>query len=101
MERSTIAYVVKMVIAQYKKHNFSRGTENCFEFLVPQFSFLSLPPPPLPALGNKITMSSALLPKPQMRRLLARRMKFHLLGAFCVSLGCAALYKVSSVVLQL
>ncbi|KAM6089512.1 PREDICTED: cytochrome c oxidase subunit 6C [Chlamydotis macqueenii] len=38
-------------------------------------------------------MSSALLPKPQMRRLLARRMKFHLFGAFCVSLGCAALYK--------
>ncbi|XP_035402264.1 cytochrome c oxidase subunit 6C [Anser cygnoides] len=38
-------------------------------------------------------MSSALLPKPQMRRLLARRMKFHLLGAFFVSFGCAALYK--------
>ncbi|XP_056338990.1 cytochrome c oxidase subunit 6C [Oenanthe melanoleuca] len=38
-------------------------------------------------------MSAALLPKPQMRRLLARRMKFHLLGAFLVSLGCASLYK--------
>ncbi|XP_009321345.1 PREDICTED: cytochrome c oxidase subunit 6C [Pygoscelis adeliae] len=38
-------------------------------------------------------MSSALLPKPQMRRLLARRMKFHLFGAFFVSVGCAALYK--------
>ncbi|NWI90206.1 CX6C2 oxidase, partial [Pitta sordida] len=28
-----------------------------------------------------------------MRRLLARRMKFHLFGAFLVSVGCAALYK--------
>ncbi|NWV56974.1 COX6C oxidase, partial [Daphoenositta chrysoptera] len=28
-----------------------------------------------------------------MRRLLARRMKFHLLGAFAVSMGCATLYK--------
>ncbi|NXC25062.1 CX6C2 oxidase, partial [Xiphorhynchus elegans] len=28
-----------------------------------------------------------------MRRLLARRMKFHLFGAFFVSIGCAALYK--------
>ncbi|NXR16858.1 COX6C oxidase, partial [Cinclus mexicanus] len=28
-----------------------------------------------------------------MRHLLARRMKFHLLGAFLVSVGCAALYK--------
>ncbi|NXC84421.1 COX6C oxidase, partial [Cercotrichas coryphoeus] len=28
-----------------------------------------------------------------MRHLLARRMKFHLLGAFLVSLGSAALYK--------
>ncbi|KAL2308771.1 hypothetical protein Nmel_001835 [Mimus melanotis] len=38
-------------------------------------------------------MSPALLPKPQMRDLLARRMKFHLLGAFLVSMGCATLYK--------
>ncbi|XP_023776494.1 cytochrome c oxidase subunit 6C [Cyanistes caeruleus] len=38
-------------------------------------------------------MSAALLPKPQMRRLLARRMKFHLLGAFLVSMTSAALYK--------
>ncbi|XP_041268882.1 cytochrome c oxidase subunit 6C-2 [Onychostruthus taczanowskii] len=38
-------------------------------------------------------MSAALLPKPQMRGLLARKMKFHLLGAFVVSVGCAALYK--------
>ncbi|NXH50288.1 COX6C oxidase, partial [Dicaeum eximium] len=28
-----------------------------------------------------------------MRGLLARRMKFHLLGALLVSLGCATLYK--------
>ncbi|NWT89809.1 COX6C oxidase, partial [Lanius ludovicianus] len=28
-----------------------------------------------------------------MRRLLARRMKFHLLGAFLVSVGSATLYK--------
>ncbi|NXH31566.1 COX6C oxidase, partial [Myiagra hebetior] len=28
-----------------------------------------------------------------MRRLLARRMKFHLLGAFLVSMGSATLYK--------
>ncbi|NWV61615.1 COX6C oxidase, partial [Malurus elegans] len=28
-----------------------------------------------------------------MRRLLARRMKFHLLGAFMLSVGCATLYK--------
>ncbi|NXQ42549.1 COX6C oxidase, partial [Catharus fuscescens] len=28
-----------------------------------------------------------------MRRLLASRMKFHLLGAFLVSMGCATLYK--------
>ncbi|NXA87436.1 COX6C oxidase, partial [Melanocharis versteri] len=28
-----------------------------------------------------------------MRHLLARRMKFHLLGAFLVSMGCATLYK--------
>uniref|UniRef100_A0A8C9MLY3 Cytochrome c oxidase subunit 6C n=1 Tax=Serinus canaria TaxID=9135 RepID=A0A8C9MLY3_SERCA len=38
-------------------------------------------------------MSAALLPKPQMRGLLARRMKFHLLGAFLVSMGSAVLYK--------
>ncbi|XP_005423509.1 cytochrome c oxidase subunit 6C-2 isoform X2 [Geospiza fortis] len=38
-------------------------------------------------------MSAALLPKPQMRGLLARRMKFHLIGAFVVSVGSAALYK--------
>ncbi|NWV39740.1 COX6C oxidase, partial [Grantiella picta] len=28
-----------------------------------------------------------------MRRLLAKRMKFHLLGAFLLSMGCATLYK--------
>uniref|UniRef100_A0A8C3RDJ7 Cytochrome c oxidase subunit 6C n=1 Tax=Cyanoderma ruficeps TaxID=181631 RepID=A0A8C3RDJ7_9PASS len=38
-------------------------------------------------------MSAALLPKPQMRGLLAKRMKFHLLGAFLVSMGAATLFK--------
>lgn len=46
-------------------------------------------------------MPAALLPKPQMRGLLAKRMKFHLLGAFLVSMGAAALYKVGSAVIQL
>ncbi|XP_063027925.1 cytochrome c oxidase subunit 6C isoform X1 [Melospiza melodia melodia] len=43
--------------------------------------------------GNPVTMSAALLPKPQMRGLLARRMKFHLIGAFVVSMGSALLFK--------
>ncbi|KAM4908305.1 cytochrome c oxidase subunit 6C isoform 2-T2 [Sylvia borin] len=38
-------------------------------------------------------MPAALLPKPQMRGLLAKRMRFHLLGAFLVSMGAATLYK--------
>ncbi|XP_075438750.1 cytochrome c oxidase subunit 6C [Ascaphus truei] len=38
-------------------------------------------------------MSSALLTKPQMRGLLAKRLRFHIIGAFAVSLGVVALYK--------
>nr|XP_033790861.1 cytochrome c oxidase subunit 6C-2 [Geotrypetes seraphini] len=38
-------------------------------------------------------MSAALLPKPQMRGLLAKRLRFHMIGAFIVSLGVATLYK--------
>ncbi|GAB1299301.1 Cytochrome c oxidase subunit 6C [Apodemus speciosus] len=40
------------------------------------------------------TMSSgALLPKPQMRGLLAKRLRVHIVGAFTVALGVAAAYK--------
>lgn len=45
-------------------------------------------------------MPAALLPKPQMRGLLAKRMRFHLLGAFVVSMGAATLFKVGSAVTQ-
>ncbi|XP_004640124.1 cytochrome c oxidase subunit 6C [Octodon degus] len=38
-------------------------------------------------------MSSGALAKPQMRGLLARRLRIHIVGAFAVSLGVAALYK--------
>lgn len=38
-------------------------------------------------------MSSSALTKPQMRGLLARRLRIHIVGAFIVSLGVAALYK--------
>nr|XP_056710751.1 cytochrome c oxidase subunit 6C-2 [Euleptes europaea] len=38
-------------------------------------------------------MSSALLAKPQMRGLLASRLKKHIVIAFMFSFGCAALYK--------
>ncbi|KAL2767015.1 cytochrome c oxidase subunit 6C [Daubentonia madagascariensis] len=38
-------------------------------------------------------MTSSALTKPQMRGLLARRLRFHIVGAFVVSLGVAALYK--------
>ncbi|XP_012499045.1 PREDICTED: cytochrome c oxidase subunit 6C [Propithecus coquereli] len=38
-------------------------------------------------------MASGSLPKPQMRGLLARRLRIHIVGAFIVSLGVAALYK--------
>ncbi|KAM9307595.1 cytochrome c oxidase subunit 6C [Gastrophryne carolinensis] len=38
-------------------------------------------------------MSQGLLPKPQMRGLLAKRLRFHIFGAFAVSLGVVALYK--------
>ncbi|XP_051008543.1 cytochrome c oxidase subunit 6C-2-like [Acomys russatus] len=35
-------------------------------------------------------MSSSVLPKPQMRGLLARRLRIHIVGAFIVALGVAA-----------
>uniref|UniRef100_A0A8C9DEJ7 Cytochrome c oxidase subunit 6C n=1 Tax=Prolemur simus TaxID=1328070 RepID=A0A8C9DEJ7_PROSS len=38
-------------------------------------------------------MASSTLMKPQMRGLLARCLRFHIVGAFVVSLGVAALYK--------
>ncbi|XP_023401677.1 cytochrome c oxidase subunit 6C [Loxodonta africana] len=38
-------------------------------------------------------MSSSVLAKPQMRGLLAKRMRFHLVGAFIVSMGAATYYK--------
>ncbi|XP_005381916.1 PREDICTED: cytochrome c oxidase subunit 6C [Chinchilla lanigera] len=38
-------------------------------------------------------MSSSVLAKPQMRGLLARRLRIHIVGAFFVSVGVAALYK--------
>ncbi|XP_045857106.1 uncharacterized protein LOC123939247 [Meles meles] len=39
------------------------------------------------------TMTSSALTKPQMRGLLAKRLQFHVVGAFVVSLGVAAFYK--------
>ncbi|XP_017352507.1 cytochrome c oxidase subunit 6C-like [Cebus imitator] len=39
------------------------------------------------------TVASEVLAKPQMRGLLARRLRIHMVGAFLVSLGVAALYK--------
>ncbi|XP_001097441.4 cytochrome c oxidase subunit 6C [Macaca thibetana thibetana] len=39
------------------------------------------------------TMAPEVLPKPQMRGLLARRLRFHMVAAFVLSLGVAALYK--------
>ncbi|XP_004679751.1 PREDICTED: cytochrome c oxidase subunit 6C [Condylura cristata] len=38
-------------------------------------------------------MTSSALSKPQMRGLLAKRLRVHIVGAFIVSLGVAALYK--------
>ncbi|KAM5281796.1 cytochrome c oxidase subunit 6C [Ctenodactylus gundi] len=38
-------------------------------------------------------MASSALAKPQMRGLLAKRLRFHMVGAFIVSLGVATLYK--------
>ncbi|XP_053447699.1 cytochrome c oxidase subunit 6C-like [Nycticebus coucang] len=38
-------------------------------------------------------MASSALAKPQMRGLLARRLRIHIVGAFVVSLGVAAFYK--------
>ncbi|XP_060248867.1 cytochrome c oxidase subunit 6C-2 isoform X1 [Meriones unguiculatus] len=39
------------------------------------------------------TMSSGVLPKPQMRGLLAKRLRVHIVGAVIVALGVAASYK--------
>ncbi|KAM4823856.1 cytochrome c oxidase subunit 6C isoform X1 [Urocitellus parryii] len=41
-------------------------------------------------------MASGTLAKPQMRGLLAKRLRFHIVGAFTVALGVAALYKAFS-----
>ncbi|XP_032119658.1 cytochrome c oxidase subunit 6C-like [Sapajus apella] len=38
-------------------------------------------------------MASKVLPKPQMHGLLAKHLRFHMIGAFMVSLGVIALYK--------
>ncbi|KAM5157656.1 cytochrome c oxidase subunit 6C [Mantella aurantiaca] len=38
-------------------------------------------------------MSQGLLAKPQMRGLLAKRLRFHIIGAFICSLTAAAMYK--------
>ncbi|XP_029447646.1 cytochrome c oxidase subunit 6C [Rhinatrema bivittatum] len=38
-------------------------------------------------------MSTSLLTKPQMRGLLAKRLRFHMIGAFLVSIGVATAYK--------
>ncbi|NP_001165172.1 cytochrome c oxidase subunit VIc [Xenopus laevis] len=38
-------------------------------------------------------MAAGLLTKPQMRGLLGKRLRFHIIGAFVVSLGVAAMYK--------
>ena len=38
-------------------------------------------------------MTSSALMKPQMRGLLAKRLRFHIVGAFTVSLGVAAFYQ--------
>ncbi|XP_075405557.1 cytochrome c oxidase subunit 6C [Tenrec ecaudatus] len=38
-------------------------------------------------------MSSGALAKPQMRGLLARRLRIHMVGAFILSLGAGAFYK--------
>ncbi|XP_051826880.1 cytochrome c oxidase subunit 6C [Antechinus flavipes] len=38
-------------------------------------------------------MSAPVLAKPQLRGLLAKRLRFHIIAAFILSLGCANLYK--------
>nr|AAH73010.1 MGC82595 protein [synthetic construct] len=38
-------------------------------------------------------MVAGLLAKPQMRGLLGKRLRFHIIGAFVVSLGVTAMYK--------
>ncbi|CAI5779184.1 cytochrome c oxidase subunit 6C [Podarcis lilfordi] len=49
--------------------------------------------PELSVRRENITMSAALLPKPQMRGLLASRLRKHIVVAFLFSMGCAAGYK--------
>lgn len=44
--------------------------------------------------GQCTTMAPSALAKPQMRGLLARRLRVHIVGAFAVALSAAALYKV-------
>ncbi|XP_027720265.1 cytochrome c oxidase subunit 6C-like [Vombatus ursinus] len=38
-------------------------------------------------------MSAPILAKPQLRGLLAKRLRFHIITAFILSLGCATMYK--------
>ncbi|XP_043824080.1 cytochrome c oxidase subunit 6C [Dromiciops gliroides] len=38
-------------------------------------------------------MSAPVLAKPQLRGLLAKRLRFHIITAFFLSLGCATMYK--------
>lgn len=42
---------------------------------------------------TRAAMSSGALPKPQMRGLLARRLRVHIVGAFIMALGVATAYK--------
>ncbi|XP_006916713.2 cytochrome c oxidase subunit 6C isoform X1 [Pteropus alecto] len=42
---------------------------------------------------NTTTMTSSALTKPQMRGLLAKRLRFHIIGAVIISLGVATFYK--------
>ncbi|XP_044514153.1 cytochrome c oxidase subunit 6C-2 [Gracilinanus agilis] len=38
-------------------------------------------------------MSAPILAKPQLRGLLAKRLRIHIMAAFALSLGCATMYK--------
>ncbi|KYO29382.1 cytochrome c oxidase subunit 6C [Alligator mississippiensis] len=44
-------------------------------------------------LGDAAAAMSSLLPKPQMRGLLTRRLRFHAVGAFVFCFGSALIYK--------
>ncbi|XP_073749136.1 cytochrome c oxidase subunit 6C isoform X1 [Callorhinus ursinus] len=63
--------------------------------LQPPSARMALPPQPPRLLDPRriTTMTSSALTKPQMRGLLAKRLRFHIVGAFAVSLGVAAFYK--------